>query len=371
MNELQPGSGPPVWRRNARAVVAIALVLGSTRASTVRADVSLTATTGFGAPGSTVTLTVDIASSGGSLPSTLNFDLVFDAGRLSVLPQSVTCGAACAAAEKMVQTGLLEPGRLRVIVFGLNATAIPDGELVGVPFTIAAAAMLGLTLVEGQDQAVADSVAELVPTTFTDGAICIGDSAAACAACGDGSIDSGEECDDGNTVGGDGCSVDCTVEGGWTCSGEPSVCNVTTSTTMPLGNGSPDCGGATAVPDELWPPDHRLARVSVRGVVDPDGDDVGITVTAITQDEPLDGTGVGDACPDGDGVGTSRARVRAERGGRGTGRVYRIAFMADDGHEGRCTGIVTVCVPHDRRPGSVCADEGLGVDSTGSCAHSH
>jgi uncharacterized protein (TIGR03382 family) len=33
-------------------------------------------------------------------------------------------------------------------------------------------------------------------------------------ACGDGSVDSGEECDDGNTADGDGCSASCTDEGG-------------------------------------------------------------------------------------------------------------------------------------------------------------
>ncbi len=42
--------------------------------------------------------------------------------------------------------------------------------------------------------------------------------------CGNGVIDSGEECDDGNTLGGDGCSSACSVEVGFECTGEPSVC---------------------------------------------------------------------------------------------------------------------------------------------------
>jgi cysteine-rich repeat protein len=43
-------------------------------------------------------------------------------------------------------------------------------------------------------------------------------------ACGDGVPTQGEACDDGDTTGGDGCSAGCTVEKGFTCSGQPSTC---------------------------------------------------------------------------------------------------------------------------------------------------
>ena len=43
--------------------------------------------------------------------------------------------------------------------------------------------------------------------------------------CGNGLIRGEEECDDGNVVDGDGCSSSCTVEDGFTCVGEPSVCD--------------------------------------------------------------------------------------------------------------------------------------------------
>ncbi len=42
--------------------------------------------------------------------------------------------------------------------------------------------------------------------------------------CGNSVIDSGEECDDGDTNNGDGCSSSCSIETGWSCSGEPSEC---------------------------------------------------------------------------------------------------------------------------------------------------
>ncbi len=133
-------------------------------------------------------------------------------------------------------------------------------------------------------------------------------------------------------------------------------------------NQPPDCSVATADPDEIWPPDHMFADVSVVGVTDPDGDPVTVTVTGIAQDEPPDGLGDGSTCPDADGVGTDIASVRAERSGTkkvpGDGRVYHVSFTADDGQGGECTGTVVVCVPHDQRPGHVCVDQGPLFDST-------
>lgn len=54
--------------------------------------------------------------------------------------------------------------------------------------------------------------------------------------CGDATIEAPEECDDGGEVSGDGCGVDCQIEAGWACTGEPSVC------TQSCGNGTADPG---------------------------------------------------------------------------------------------------------------------------------
>jgi hypothetical protein len=132
-----------------------------------------------------------------------------------------------------------------------------------------------------------------------------------------------------------------------------------------LANLPPDCSGAVPSVPLLWPPNHKLTDVSVVGVVDPDGDPVHVTVTGVAQDEPLAGDGEGDTCPDAAGVGTSTARIRAERSGEGDGRVYHVSFAADDGRGGACTGQVQVCVRHDQRPGGTCGDQGPLVDSTG------
>jgi len=134
-------------------------------------------------------------------------------------------------------------------------------------------------------------------------------------------------------------------------------------------NTPPDCSNAGAEPDELWPPNGAFRDVAIAGVTDEDGDPVSVTITAIFQDEPVQGQGDGTSSPDATGVGTETTSVRAERSGTplepGNGRVYHVSFDADDGAGGACSGEVTVCVPHDKRPGHECVDEGALFDSTG------
>ncbi len=127
-------------------------------------------------------------------------------------------------------------------------------------------------------------------------------------------------------------------------------------------NEPPVC--TTAVPSvaSLWPPNHKFVNIDMLGVTDPNGDVVTITITGITQDEPVDGKADGHTAPDGMGVGTPTAAVRAERSGRGDGRVYAIAFSADDGRGRTCQGVVNVSVP--KRKGGTAIDSGQLFDST-------
>lgn len=129
-------------------------------------------------------------------------------------------------------------------------------------------------------------------------------------------------------------------------------------------NAAPDCSGATATPDTLWPPDHSFKAIEIGGVSDPDGDPVTITIDSIRQDEPVDSTGDGAFVPDGSGVGTSTAEVRAERAGDMNGRVYHIAFTVSDGLGGICAGVVTVGVPKSQGPMGGPVDDGPLFDST-------
>jgi cysteine-rich repeat protein/parallel beta-helix repeat protein len=64
------------------------------------------------------------------------------------------------------------------------------------------------------------------------------------AECGDGVIDTGESCDDGDVDDGDGCSASCSIESGYVCSGEPSVCSVVSGEIIYVDNSlGADCVG--------------------------------------------------------------------------------------------------------------------------------
>lgn len=159
-----------------------------------------------------------------------------------------------------------------------------------------------------------------------------------CHVCGDGDVDPGEQCDDANIDAGDGCSATCQLE-----------------------NEAPACDSAYADPGVLWTPNHKFWPVSILGVTDANGDPITITVTGISQDEPVQGgRGAGNTAPD---ARLLPLAVRAERQGGGDGRMYHIAFTATDGLE-TCSGEVRLCVPHDQRPAGGCVDGGSLFDST-------
>jgi hypothetical protein len=137
-----------------------------------------------------------------------------------------------------------------------------------------------------------------------------------------------------------------------------------TQVTIYPANQPPVCTNASPSAVSLWPPNHNLIPISVTGVSDPDNDPVVITITSIFQDEPTNGTGDGDTSPDGLGLGTNTAQLRAERGGRGNGRVYHIGFSANDGRGGVCQGEIRVGVPQNQGNGKSPTDDGALYDST-------
>jgi hypothetical protein len=105
-----------------------------------------------------------------------------------------------------------------------------------------------------------------------------------------------------------------------------------------------------------------MEEIDVLGVTNTQGEPAEITVIGITQDEPVNGLGDGDVSPDGMGVGTSTAQVRAERSGTGNGRVYEISYIAVDDSGAECVGSVNVSVPHNKKKEAI--DDGQYYDST-------
>ncbi|MFB0504600.1 MAG: hypothetical protein ACETWE_12265 [Candidatus Bathyarchaeia archaeon] len=130
-------------------------------------------------------------------------------------------------------------------------------------------------------------------------------------------------------------------------------------------NRPPNVTGAYPSVECLWPPNHRYVDVTILGVTDPDGDNVTITVTGVTSDEPTDGK----HSPDAYGVGTDTVSLRAERLGAGNGRVYMVTFIASDGKGGEAEGNVTVYVPHHKTGHTYfCIDDGQNYDATKAAA---
>lgn len=147
---------------------------------------------------------------------------------------------------------------------------------------------------------------------------------------------------------------------------EPAVFNSARASILVGGNQPPDCSGAATADVVLWPPNGGLEEIDVAaeaGVTDPEGDAVTVEVVAITQDEPVDGLGDGATAPDGAGIGSPVALVRAERSGTGNGRVYAVDFRASDPSGASCQAQLRVSVPHDRSVPAV--DDGQVFDSTG------
>lgn len=132
----------------------------------------------------------------------------------------------------------------------------------------------------------------------------------------------------------------------------------------PPANHAPDVSAAIANPSALWQPNGKMVPIAITNVTDADGDSFTIRITAITQDEPVNGKNQGNADPDGAGVGTSSASIRSERDGDGNGRTYKITFTATDSRGASSTGSVTVCVPHDQGRNDTCSDDGQLFDST-------
>jgi hypothetical protein len=109
---------------------------------------------------------------------------------------------------------------------------------------------------------------------------------------------------------------------------------------------------------------ETIIGVTIDPSLGPETINITINIDAIHQDEPVNALGSGNTAPDGKGVGSDTAYVRAERSGPGTGRLYSIDFTATDGNGYTCSGVVQVQVPHDQGQGFIPIDTGQWYDST-------
>jgi hypothetical protein len=103
-------------------------------------------------------------------------------------------------------------------------------------------------------------------------------------------------------------------------------------------------------PTVLWPPDHKLvpitATITVTDVCDPNPT---VKLISITSNEPDNGLGDGDTAGDiqqaGFGTDDRTFMLRAERSGKGNGRIYTVTYQATDASGNTTTKTATVIVP--------------------------
>ncbi|MBM3838723.1 MAG: HYR domain-containing protein [Verrucomicrobia bacterium] len=95
----------------------------------------------------------------------------------------------------------------------------------------------------------------------------------------------------------------------------------------------------------LWPPNHKMVPITLTAVA---SDAVGVAslqIISATSNEPDNGLGDGDTAGDIEITGPLTLNLRAERGGKGNGRVYTITVEAKDAAGNASTKTVTVSVP--------------------------
>jgi len=95
----------------------------------------------------------------------------------------------------------------------------------------------------------------------------------------------------------------------------------------------------------LFVPNHKMVEVKVRPFfVDENGPPIS-RIVRVTSNEPENGTGDGDTGPDFEITGPLKVKLRAERSGRGTGRIYTIVVETSDQVGNSREDEVTVHVP--------------------------
>jgi hypothetical protein len=137
--------------------------------------------------------------------------------------------------------------------------------------------------------------------------------------------------------------------------------------------GSQSCSSIAVKPvREIWPPNHKMWSFNLSecaAVVNPCGAPVDInavgTITSIYSDEVEDAAGRGDGSTLQDIVitGNSTFELRAERQGKGNGRVYGVNFQMTDSSGAVQTATCKFVVPHDQS-GRGAIDDGAAAGYT-------
>jgi hypothetical protein len=105
-----------------------------------------------------------------------------------------------------------------------------------------------------------------------------------------------------------------------------------------------------ASPSVLWPPNHEMVPITLTVSASDNCDSNPICqIVSVISNEPENGLGDGDKAPDWEITGTLTVNLRAERSGKGDGRVYTVKVRCTDNAGNFSDHTITVTVPHDKR----------------------
>lgn len=129
-------------------------------------------------------------------------------------------------------------------------------------------------------------------------------------------------------------------------SGNQSTCEFTV--TVDADTEPPVIIGARATPGLLWPPNHKWVDVQITVDAEDACDPAPVCfIVDVTSNEPVNGLGDGDTEPDWL-IGDVGLKLRAERSGTGSGRIYSVLVRCEDASGNSTDTTVEVRVPHDR-----------------------
>jgi len=154
-------------------------------------------------------------------------------------------------------------------------------------------------------------------------------------------------------------SVNCSVADGTVISNtaivssstpDPDSNNNSMTATTTASNPPPTITGASANPSLLWPPNHKLVNVTVNyNVIDNCPLPADSCTLTVTSNEAINGRGDGNTSPDWFILDAHHVQLRAERAGKGNGRIYTIGITCIDSGGNSSHQRVEVRVAHDQR----------------------
>jgi DNA/RNA endonuclease G (NUC1) len=106
---------------------------------------------------------------------------------------------------------------------------------------------------------------------------------------------------------------------------------------------APVIADITVTPGVLGPPNHKMIDVTV-GYTATDFSGEPVCALSVASNEPVNGAGDGNTATDWQVIDAHRVKLRAERAGGGTGRIYTVAIHCTDasGNASTATGTVSV-----------------------------